>query len=62
MSKILEVLNKYCEKNRTSIRALEEKAGIGNGTIGRWGESTPNLKTLKKISDTTNIPISKLVN
>lgn len=61
MSSILDVINAYCKKNNVSIRALEEKAGIGNGTISGWKESTPNVKSLLKLSKATGIPLSKLI-
>jgi len=58
LSSILDNINAYCVKNKISIRALEEKAGIGNGTIRGWKESKPNLKSLEKISKATGISVN----
>lgn len=60
---IYDKVIEYCEKNKLSIAAFEKKCGIGNGTIGRWGNnsSLPTMSTLQKMEITTKIPIRKWV-
>ena len=52
-----------CRSQNISLARLEKDLEIGNGTIGKWRESTakPSLRTLEKISDYFNIPVSELV-
>ena len=40
-----------------NLTQLEEKVGIGNGTIGKWTKSDPTLQTIKKIADYFHVPI-----
>lgn len=56
----------YCEQNNLSISAFEKMCGIGNGTVAQWNPeldkpSTPSLETLKKIENSTGIPVTELV-
>lgn len=54
---ILEKVTKLCNENKISIAKLEKESGIGNGTINRWDESEPSLKSLKKLADYFSKPI-----
>lgn len=58
---ILERIEQWCKENKTSVAALEKKCGLGNATIRGWGDSSPRIDTLKKVSEVTGIPISELV-
>ena len=58
---ILELIEKWCKENNTSIAALEKKCGLGNATISRWDKSMPRIDTLQKVSEVTKIPIAKLI-
>ena len=48
-------------KKNISISALEKKAGLGNGTIGKWRDSKPNVETLSKVADALNVSLSRLM-
>ena len=58
---IYDNIKEICNKKNISISALEKKAGIGNGTIGKWRLSEPNIASLSKVADALDIPISKLM-
>lgn len=68
--KILEVkiliydnVKRLCEKNKTSIWALEKACGIGNGTIGKWAgrEAAPSISVLQKIANQFGITVDELL-
>lgn len=44
-----------------SLKALEEKAGIGNGTIAKWEDNNPNLASLQKIADVLECAVKDLI-
>lgn len=44
-----------------SLKALEEKAGIGNGTIAKWEENNPNLASLQKIAVVLECSVKELI-
>ena len=44
-----------------SIRQVEEKLGIANGTIRRWGKTNPSVKTVKSVADYFNVSVDYLL-
>ncbi len=58
---IYENIVKTCKEKGISIMALERKAGIANGVIGRWRESSPTVDTLRKVADALEVPITDLI-
>lgn len=58
---MLEKVKKLAAEKGMNISSLEKKAGIGNGTIGRWKESKPNLKTIEKVAEVLEIPVEELL-
>jgi len=58
-----EILRAKVIKKGLNISVLEQKAGIANGTIGKWflHGSTPNVETLKKVADVLGCKIDDLL-
>ena len=58
-----EILRAKASKKGLTITALEQKAGIANGAIGKWflHGSTPNVETLKKVADVLGCRIDNLL-
>lgn len=50
------------EKGMT-ISQLEKKAGIANGTIGKWrdGNNIPLITTLTKVAETLGVTVNRLL-
>lgn len=44
-----------------SIRNLEERAMLANGTIGKWKTSTPRLDSVLHVSKVLNVPLEELI-
>ena len=49
------------EKRGLSIRQVESKAGLGNGTIKGWETSSPTLDTLEKVANVLNLDVTTLI-
>ena len=60
---IYENIKNICEKRSISISALEEKAGLGNGTIGKWksGDVSPTIDSLCAVANALGIAVTKLL-
>ena len=60
---IYDNVKRLCEKNKTSIWALEKACGIGNGTIGKWAgrEADPSISVLQKIANKFSITVDDLL-
>lgn len=62
----MEIGNKILElrkKNNLSQEKLAEQVGVSRQTISKWelGETSPDLKQSKKISEIFNVSLDKLV-
>lgn len=57
-----ETINKEAEKRGMSVRQLERNAGLGNGTIDKWKESSPKLDTLEKVAEALGLSVTTLIN
>jgi len=51
----------FCEQQNLTIMALEQKAGLANGTIGGWRNSKPMAESLLKVSQVLGVPMEKLM-
>lgn len=58
---IYENIKAICEEKNISISALEKKAALGNGTIGKWRDSKPKVDTLAKVAGVLNVSLSRLM-
>lgn len=58
---IYEKVKQICEDKGMTIMALESKAGIGNGVIGRWRESIPAIDTVSKVADVLDVTVDSLI-
>ena len=58
---IYENVVSLCKKAGISIARLEIETGIGNGTIGRWKKSSPNVDNVKKVADFFGVTVDSLI-
>lgn len=58
---LLENITQLCKKRGISIAKLEREVGIGNGTIGKWGKSSPTVDSLKKVADHFGVSVDALL-
>ena len=61
MNKIFENIKNICESKKISIATLEKESGLGNGTIGKWQFSSPNVTSLAKVADALDVTVSQLM-
>lgn len=52
---------KLCKEKGISVAKLERETGLGNGTIGRWEKSSPNVDNAKKIADFFGVTVDSLL-
>ena len=59
-----KIYNNVCElvkENGTSIAQLEKRAGIANGTIGKWRDSTPKISSLESVAQVLKVSVNRLL-
>lgn len=58
---IFDKVKELSNQKGISIRMLEQTAGLGNGTIKSWKESSPTIEKLDKVAKVLGVPISELL-
>lgn len=58
---ILVNITKLCKEKGISIAKLERETGIGNGTISRWGTSSPTVESVRKVADFFGVTVDALI-
>lgn len=61
MHGLLTKIKSICDKKGISLAELERKAGLGNGTVGRWDESVPNLASLDAVAKVLGTTSAELI-
>lgn len=59
--RLFDVIKKHSEDLGCSVASIERRAGIGNGTIGRWNTSSPSIESLEKVSGVIGVEPWRLV-
>lgn len=50
-----------CKEKGISIAKLERETGIGNGTISRWGISSPSVENVRKVAEYFGTTVDALI-
>lgn len=58
---IYENVQRLCAKEGISTFTLEKKLNLGNATISRWKDSSPNIKTAKAVADYFRVTVDELL-
>lgn len=58
---LFDTISLLCKEKNVSIARLERECGLGNATIKRWKDSSPNLANLKKVAAYLKVDINKLI-
>ena len=58
---LFDNIRKLSEARGMSIRQLERKLGIANGTIGKWNRQSPRIATILPVADYFGVTLDELV-
>lgn len=58
---IYENVKALADKKGISLKQLEVKAGVGNGIIGKWRESSPNIDSVKAVADALGVKLTDIL-
>lgn len=59
--RIYDKIKSICEEKGISIRKVEAEAGLKNGAISKWNDSSPTIKSLKAVADVLKVKVEKLI-
>lgn len=55
---IYDKVKKICKEKCISIASVEKRAGLGNGAITKWNNSSPTIDKLKAVADVLEIDVA----
>ena len=58
---VYDKVKSICKEKGISISQLEISAGLTNGTISKWNESSPTIHNLKAVADVLKVKVDKLI-
>ena len=60
---IYENIKDLCKSKNMSVSAVEEKAGLGNGTISKWKSdgASPTINSLCAVANVLEVEVTKLL-
>lgn len=58
---LYEKIKFLADKQKISIRRLEENLGYGNGTIRRWEKQTPGVDKIQRVADYFGVSVDYLL-
>ena len=58
---LLDRIKLLCDAKGETLASLERRMDFGNGTIRRWGDTTPSGDKLVKVADYFNVSVDYLL-
>lgn len=58
---LLKNITQLCKEKGIAISRLERETGISNGTIGRWGTSSPTVENVRKVAEYLGTTVDALL-
>lgn len=58
---LYEKIKFLADRQKISIRRLEENLGYGNGTIRRWEKQTPGVDKIQRVADYFGVSVDYLL-
>ncbi len=58
---IYDNVKALCKERGLSISAVEKQAGLGNGTIRGWNESSPTIDNIQSVAKVLKVNVNKLL-
>lgn len=58
---IYDSIRKVAKERELTIKQLEEKAGLDNGTLRRWNNTSPSIDNLIKFAKILSVSVEALL-
>lgn len=58
---VYENVSRICKLLELPIYTLEAKAGLSNGTIGKWRKAIPSADSLKRVADVLGVTVDQIL-
>lgn len=58
---IYDKIKEICKSKSISVTQLEKEAGLSNGAISKWNDSSPTVDNLQSVAKILKIKVDKLL-
>lgn len=58
---IYDKIKAICKEKGVSVSYVENRAGLGNGAISKWNNSSPTVENLQSVANVLKVSINKLI-
>lgn len=58
---VYDKIKEICKERGISVSYLEKTAGLSNGTISKWNNSSPTVDKLKAVANVLKVKVDKLL-
>jgi transcriptional regulator with XRE-family HTH domain len=58
---IYDKIKEICKKKGISVTCLEKQAGLSNGAISKWNNSSPTADNLQAVAKVLEVKLDELV-
>lgn len=58
---IYDTIKALCKKRGLSVTSVEKEAGLSNGAISKWNDSSPTVDKLNAVAKVLNVKVDYLL-
>lgn len=58
---IYDTIKDLCKERGLSVSSVEKKAGLSNGAISKWNDSSPTVDKLSAVAKVLNVKVDCLL-
>lgn len=58
---LYDKIKEICKAKGISISAVEKEAGLGNGAISKWNNSSPTVDNLQAVANVLKVTMDELL-
>ena len=58
---IYTAIKEICKEKNVSVAEIEKKAGLSNGLISKWNESSPTIENLEAVANALGIKVQTIL-
>ncbi len=58
---IYDTIKDLCKERGLSVSSVEKKAGLSNGAISKWNDSSPTVEKLNAVAKVLNVKVDCLL-
>lgn len=58
---IYDKIKVICRKKNISVTSVEKEAGLSNGIISKWNESSPTVENLQAVAKVLGVTVDALL-